>query len=214
MNTHKLLFVGLAIIVLGLIAYFAIPASDDVPNDATNQQDTDIVSEKDSGSGSFLSLMERDENIACTFTSDTEGTKSAGMFYYSDGKYRVESETETDGMTFTSNMIGLEDKSYIWGTSPQGDIALVVANDAVDAEESAREFADRQEESTIDLEEGVVYNCNPWQPVPALLEPPSDIEFMDMQEMLESMFSGEMPDMPEGFEMPEGMEIPADLQMQ
>lgn len=209
MNTKTLLLVGMSVIVLGAVVHFAMQSSDKLDADLVAQEDVEQVSKKDGGRGSFISLMNRGENISCTFTSTTEGVISEGVFYFSDGKYRVEAKTTANGVTFDSNMIGLEEQSYIWGSSPDGDMALIIANDATELDESIYDFADMQEGSAIDLDAGVEYDCDPWRPEAATFLPPSDIEFMDMQAMLQ-----DIPGLPEGFEMPEGMEIPADLQMQ
>ncbi len=202
MNTKIVVLIGVAVVVLGG-GYMLMQSSDTSGGDVANNTAQESLSEQNSGSGSFRSLMQRGENITCTFSSTAEGSVSNGTFYYGDGMYRVEAETETDGVTFVSNMIGLADKSYIWGGTPAGEMAVVIANDTTEMDESVHDFADTQQGSAVDLEAGVEYECDAWRPVPSMFVPPSDIEFLDMQAMMQNM-----PGMPEGFALPADMQTP------
>lgn len=200
MNT-KILLIGLAVIVLGGGVYLWVQPSEVTDKDNTNQQKSEQVPADDKGTGSFASLMDRGENITCTFSSDSDGVVSNGTFYFSEGKYRVESETQTNGLSFVASMIGLEDTSYIWGATPQGEMALIVPSNP-DTHQPANEFAKTEDGTAFDLDTGVAYDCKSWRPEPSMFIPPNDIEFKDMGKMFDGMPS-----------MPEGLEVPDDLQM-
>lgn len=203
MNTKIALIIGVVVIAGG--GYYlatnesveeGISTSEVPQEEARNNREVQAVGE---GEGSFATLMERDENLRCTFTSTDDYGTSEGVFYYSEGKYRVEAVTNADGVMYQSNMIGLPDVLYLWGTSPDGEMAIMMPADMNEGDETVHDFAANQEGAAVDLDAGVNYDCATWQPDSSQFEPPADKEFMDMESMLEEMMGGQMP---EGFEMP------------
>jgi len=160
------------------------------------------------GTGSLASLMNKDDDIECTFKNTDEMGTSEGLFKYSKGLHRVDIKTVTAEGSYAMSIVNNGDRTYMWGDGPEGKMAIVTTNETVEVDEEAAEFAEsHQDAQAFDMGQGVSYECKKWSVNSSVFNPPSDIEFVDMQTMFEDMMEGlpEGIELPEGFEMPEGM---------
>ena len=210
MQNIILLIIGLVVIGGGIWVYTTSsnpgPAETNVstePEPAANQDDAE---DDLSGLGSFQSILGLGGSVRCEFTSTYASQAAEGTFYTDGERFRVESTIEGPGTgAIVSNMINDGDFTYTWGTTPEGTMAIKMANAEMDASTDATTTGPAMaDEAYVDLEQQVEYDCQRWQADNSAFVPPADIDFMDM----EAMMQGAMSNMPEGFEMPEGFPSP------
>jgi hypothetical protein len=167
----------------------------------TNETETNL-----SGLGSFQSILGLGDSVRCEFKSTYEGQASAGTFYTDGERFRVESTIEGPDLgVITTTMINDGDFAYTWGTTPEGSMAIKMANPEVETSvEQNFTGPAAAEDSYVDFEQQVEYDCDRWRVDTGLFVPPIDIDFTDMEAMMREAMQG----MPEGFEMPEGFPAP------
>ncbi len=203
MNTKIVMLLSIVVVIIAAGFYFLTKSPD--TNDATgteaDKEATDSKDFKNSGRGSFASLMNSGENIKCSFSTTEEDAVSTGVFYHSGGKYRVEAETQSEGQTYQTNMIGLSNKTYMWGSSPEGEMAFVMSNDMMNNDGAVAQYTETQGSAAVDMETEAEYDCDSWRPNTSVFVPPSDVEFVDIEVMMREMFSAEIQGLPEGFKI-------------
>jgi hypothetical protein len=200
----KPLLIAIAVLVLGGAAWFLLaPPTADAPTtaDVTNESSEtaapvaamDEQSEPAlSGSASFVELMRRGEDYHCTFRSEADGMVSTGEFYTDGERYRVMADTTYDGGQAASNMLTDGTTTYVWSDTPDGTVALMMPNeDTVAAPATPEGYG--ADDTMINPNEAVEYECERWSVDEAIFAVPADIEFMDMQAMMEGM----MPSIPQ-----------------
>jgi len=208
MKKTILLIVGLVIIVGG-VWYMS---SSDTPIEEANTEATEErneqpatneqVEENLSGFGSFENILSRGDNVRCEFKSTYEGQTSEGTFVTDGERFRMEATIEDlQSGQITSNVINDGSHTYTWSTSADGTMALKIANTEIETDNTidySRSIP--PEQAQVGFEQEVEYDCDRWSVDATTFVPPNDIEFTDMEAMMQEAMQG----MPEGFEMPEG----------
>lgn len=207
----QVISIAIAVIVIAAIGYLLASeraaAPSEVNDAATNSEATSSAElteatpdrTADTGTGTFADFFGSGENVYCTFSGDyDEGVSGEGEFWYANDKMRVEATTRVDGEVYTSNMINDGDKVYVWGGTAAGMQAMVMDADTAMNEDSTDSTQTEQAAARVDMQQRVQYECNPWSARDTQFVPPSDIEFVDMQAMMDGYFQGEMRGMPEG----------------
>lgn len=187
---QNLIYVVVAVVLLGGGVWWytnqdAVPKSTgDMPGMMMNEEGK---SGGMSGTGTFATIMMMNHSMKCDFTASDESMTSEGVFYYDGDRFAVEAVTTMPEGQSQTNMITGEDAVYSWSTSAQGTYAFMMPRDEDDAEtmsqEESRGMGDTQ---SFDTDQQVAYDCDMWQVDESVFTPPSDIEFMDMQAMMES----------------------------
>jgi hypothetical protein len=201
------LLIGIVAIGAGVIAgwYIFLPDQAAAPvsqQDATEAAATNSVEDTTSEvtpqpqRGTLQALLGVGQNGYCTFRSvvSDEG-ESEGEFWFAGDEYRVAAISRIDGEVYTSNVIQTGGRTYVWGGSAAGTQAMVM-----DTPTETTQPGDTPIESQerVDLAEEVEYECNATNPPALTFTPPADIEFVDMDLMMEGFFEGEIRGMPEG----------------
>lgn len=206
MNSKVIIGVVVAVvIVLGLWLMFGperaaapTPAGTDADQTtaAVESKSNSNVGESFTGMGSFLELMGMGRNLVCDFNyvaDDTDGTV-AGTVKISRDRMRGDYEMVQAGEVYTSHMIQDAGYMYTWSETPDGTFGMkmLIPDDPETGlyEESPTELG-----RSVSLDNEVEYSCRPWGVANEDFIPPTDVEFMDMEKMME------------GF-MPEGMSLP------
>jgi hypothetical protein len=204
---HSLIIAGV-IIGVAVVAYIILAQPATAPTDiTTNPATTDTkpsampdVAEVVSGQGTLADFFGRDESVYCTFSGTYEDdTTGEGEFWYANERLRVEAITRVEGEVYTSNMINDGERTYIWSGTADGMQAIVMDTDMTTG--AAAEFdAGAATEARVDMEQAITYECEPWSVQTAQFVPPSNIEFIDMNDMMEGMFQGQLRGIPEGMD--------------
>lgn len=201
---NKIVLAVVAVVILGGGLYLMLSSESDeamntnttaMENSAENTESQDEVAM--SGTGPLSAFMESGRSVQCEFSSEDESGSADGTFRYSNEQYRVDVDTVYEEGTYQSHIISDGENMYIWGTGPQGDMAIMMSEEDTEADESAEAFVESEE--TFDAEQNVTYDCQAWSADSSAFVPPSDIEFMDMSVMMQQM----MEQMPEGFSPPQ-----------
>jgi len=154
-----------------------------------------------SGAGTFADFLNRGDSGVCTFTSVHEAGSSEGTFWYDGERIRIESVTRADGEIYTSNVINDSTKTYIWGGTAAGMQAMVFPNNTNTEPATDDVLYDTgQADARVSMDQQIEYNCESWTPRSTQFIPPSNIEFVDMDAMLQGMFEGELRGLPEGMD--------------
>lgn len=202
------LMIAAVIIGVAVVAYIlmaqpaAAPAEPRASSPATS---TPEVVEGDAagvetGEGTLADFYSRSESVYCTFTGVYEdGTTGEGEFWYANERMRVEALTRVGGEVYTSNMINDGERTYVWSGTVDGMQAMVMDTDMT--EMSAEYEAGAAADARVDMEQTIEYECQPWAARPAQFVPPSNIDFIDMNDMLDGVFQGEMRGVPEGLSL-------------
>ena len=209
MGTQQLFIIGAVVVLVGGGAWYMTQSSDDAymsshsskETRATDDSTPESLSEKITGSGSLHALMALGKSVKCTFSHTMEGETSSGTFYYDDERFRVDAHMETPEGTAHTNVLNDGTRTYTWGETPQGSMALVFDNKETDTTSFDEAPMKHESREHIDFEQQVSYDCDPWRVDPSVFVPPSDITFNDMEAMMRTALEG----MPEGFELPPGL---------
>lgn len=207
-NTQKNILIIIGVIIIGGgIWYFA---SDSEPTretetSATKQREVSDSQpeEKLSGFGSLGAILGFGDNVRCEFKTSYEGQTSEGTLVTDGERFRMESTLEDPiSGVMTSNIINDGTHTYTWGKSPQGEMAIKMANPEVEEGDSFDyDETMPNDDSYVDFEQEVEYDCDRWRVDDSAFVPPDDVDFMSMEDMMREAMQG----MPEGFEMPEGI---------
>ena len=215
MNTPQLLIIVVAVVVIGGGAWLLLQPEEEM-SPSTDATDTSAVSDTDemesvesssfTGSDTLAALMQLGASVRCDFVStDEDGTDSEGTFYTDQSRFRVDAETSTDGETYVSHMINDDERVYVWGETPEGMMGITFSGEDMEpTEPESYELPAGSDEEYVDMSQRVAYDCGRWNVDASVFTPPSDVEFSDMNAMMEEM----MQNMPEGMQMPEGFGPP------
>jgi hypothetical protein len=202
---HSLIIAGV-IIGVAIVAYILMvqpAAAPTEPTPAATEAETEAMTESDSrdlttGQGTLADFYSRGESVYCTFSGTyADDTTTEGEFWFANEQMRVEAITRVAGEVYTSNMINDGERTYIWSGTADGMQAMVMDTD-MSADMPTEYDTGAATDARVDMEQTIEYECQPWTPQAAQFVPPSNIDFIDMNAMMEGMFQGEMRGLPEG----------------
>ena len=217
MDLQKIVVLCAVVVVVGGGVWFVSqkPATAPATSEEANSAPTaDVVAESDfesiTGLGSLATLMTLGQTFTCEYRfSDNEGNAGSGTGYFDGERLRVDSSMTTDGERFNSSMINDGTFIYTWTTGGTEQFAMKMRVPEDTGEPMDYTGPEEDSRSHVDMDQEVEYDCDRWRVDPSVFVPPTNVDFMDMEAMMNEMMQG----MPEGFELPEGVELPAGFQM-
>jgi hypothetical protein len=208
-NMKQAIIAILAVLLVGsLVLLFTsqsteAPTMDDEVMNASTQtsEETTTSDTETSDRGSLADMFALGNNVRCEYSSTVEGEVSEGTFYTDGERFRVESTYTGTEETVTSNMINDGAFVYTWGNTPNGAMAIKMPVEETEVSNDEQVFMPTNSDarSYVNMEEEVEYDCDRWNVDASLFVPPSDVEFTDMEAMMQNMQQG----LPEGFQMPQ-----------
>lgn len=190
----KKVIIAVAIVVLILIVLLmtmgkkdkesATGENTDTAQTTDTKSNTEVQAPGDRGVRSFMELVGMGQDMSCTFSTDALDSKypTNGTVYTSGGKTRVDTTSVVDNKELTYSMIDDGEHTYTWGSNGEGAFAMKMKHmDMTD--QSANPNAT---ETDFDYSQQVEYDCTKGAVDAASFVPPADIEFMDMEAMMES----------------------------
>ncbi len=173
---QKEIIVGAAALMVlgGAVLYFASSSDTTavVESDTQTAAVETATTEEGMFAGSFMDLMNRGGSVECTFSEESDGSKSEGVVYVSDSKIRGNFMTTTDGTSVRSSMIQDGESMYVWSEAmPKGIKMKTDAMTPGGASAPAGMF-----DPTLAMN----YNCKSWKTDPAWFVAPPDVEFMSL----------------------------------
>lgn len=199
---QKVAILVAVVLALGVSGWYFL--SNDATDEARTQEDTESTQsaentqdESFSGFGSIAELVRRGDSFVCEFRTESEGAISEGTAYI-DGpseRYRMDATYQDASESGSFNAIVADQMMYWWGDTPEGRVGMRMSLPEEEAATAAppESFGS---EAAVSAQEDVEYECDPWRVDVSAFTPPSDVEFTDMDAMMEEMMQG----MPEGFE--------------
>ena len=149
------------------------------------------ASEEELFSGSFFDLMKAGKTVKCTFSDEGEEGSSRGEIYISGRQSRNDIYASAeDGEDFESHTIIGTEYMYTWSNVQEQGTKMKLSELDMDQEDfempSAAEMKEAYGEYQ-DIQKETSFKCVPWIPDNSKFNPPSDIEFIDMSQMMENM---------------------------
>lgn len=139
------------------------------------------------GIGSLGDLHALGKRITCTYSySDNRGTSGSGVAYFDRERMRMESTLTDSGVVSETNIINDGTSLYTWSVGDEGTFAFKMP-----AGETHANVAPQQGRAhTKTLNEEVEYECSDWRVDESMFVPPQNIEFMDMETMMQEALQG------------------------
>ena len=142
-------------------------------------------------SGSFFDLMKLGKNTKCTFSDESEGGKSEGTIYIAGKKSRNDIYASAEGgEDFESHTIIDGEYMYTWSNMQEQGTKMKLTEFDMEKEDfempSAAEMKETYGEYQ-DIKKETNFKCRVWIPDNSKFNPPSNIEFVDMSQMMEDM---------------------------
>jgi major membrane immunogen (membrane-anchored lipoprotein) len=140
--------------------------------------------------GSILDLAKMGKNVKCTYKFDNEEAAMEGTVYVSgsktrsDIKIKISDGTENDSTTITDG-----EWMYMWSTAAEQGTKMNIK----DMEQMAEKYkteGDAEEDSNNQYKnqtQDVDYKCRPWVVDNSKFNIPTNIEFIDMNEMMKGL---------------------------
>jgi hypothetical protein len=203
-KTYILVMVVLVLVTLLLWFFMGSQQSPRAVTQDQIQQNAEMMEETEGdtlrGRDTFANLFKLNRPLECAFTYEAEDIRHEGNVFVDGKKSRVESMYQDDaGMMFASSMITDGEMMYMWGSSPQGEMAIKMR---VPDATTQNTQAPTKNQNPIDPNTAVDYSCESWRVDGSIFVPPTDVQFIDMDEMMKGM--GDMMRDVEGFQIPTG----------
>ena len=138
-----------------------------------------ILSPAYAQTGSFDSLIRAGNSVECSY-SKNDGS-GGGTLFVADQKLRGEIQVNEHGQSYPMHMIHKDGLMYSWG-GPMGEKQGMLMH--VDPSRMANTGPGTAAQN---MQEEMDFTCKPWSADVSQFEPPSDVEFMDMSQMMAGM---------------------------
>lgn len=153
------------------------PAASNLPNNETNHSDDDY------SHSTLADLFSASDSLHCTFTQDENGVKSSGNVYVSGENMRGNFESITAEGTFSTNMLKNGSTGYTWQTGSSQGFQLELSDPEELFSGNSTETSEDHENAHIDS--SVEVHCDPWSEDVSLFSPPSNVEFVSVQQFMQ-----------------------------
>lgn len=168
---------ALVIVLLGGVVYTQFTKSSKSPEvkteEAKNVTENNVT-------GTIKSILEGGKTLKCAVDYSQEENGGKGTVYVAGKKMRADLISDLEGKTMESHVIYDENYSYIWSSNQADGVKMKIT------EEDLKESEEFKNES-IDLEKEGKIQCSPWVSDNAKFNPPSNIKFADLTEMMDSL---------------------------
>ncbi len=174
---NKQILIGIGVLVLALIGFLAYSQM----NKGANIQEVakqDVSSSKNS----IKSLLTGGKNVTCTISYPDN--KGSGTVYVAGSKVRGDFSMKVDNKEMMSHMIQDGLFAYMWSDDNKTGTKFKIDPNSPAPSATAGQ--------TQDLDSQVDMKCNPWSEDKSKFSAPSDIQFMDMSQMMKNSGSGPM----------------------
>ncbi len=146
---------------------------------ASDSATADTKSEVSSENLSIKSLIDRNGDYQCTFSTEENGVKSSGTVYTSSGKkMRGDFDYTVDGKQNTSHMVYDGSMAYMWQQDTKEGFKM-----SLDATE-AQKAQDKVNSTSVDPNKNFKFDCKKWSVDASKLQVPTDVKFTDLSAMM------------------------------
>lgn len=136
--------------------------------------------------GSILDLVKKGIPLSCNFEYVGEDNQTRGVTYVNGDKVRGDFFTSTSEGTMEGHMISDGEYVYTWSSEmPQG-VKMKIDEFEKDTDLESNEIATQDGQAEA-LKGDYDYKCLPWSPDSNVFEVPTDIQFTNISEMMNSV---------------------------
>jgi hypothetical protein len=175
--------------VLAIVAVIALAALGFAAYSLTrnSSQDADKGQNDSQDSGTLADFFAQGADYSCTYsTSNANETVSEANVYISNGgdQYYMETDYEENGEELTSYMIKDGEFAYTWvSNSDSGFKYTLDAESETSYTPESDDFSNNN--ASLETAFGYNYDCDPWTVNSSMFTPPSDVEFTDVEALIE-----------------------------
>jgi hypothetical protein len=191
-----IVIVGIIVLVLGAgVAVYlsrqSTPASDretmmtdkDAADTIDSDQGPQVETEIGSFTGTVTDLLQRGQNLSCTFNRADESGRIAGIVYVASQGEHMRGDFTLDqpsGAQMNAHVLRDGSYNYFWSDQlEQGTKLAVSAEDTTKASPSS--------DSQQVLDENFEYTCQPWLVDQEMFRLPADKEFIDLGQQVQQI---------------------------
>jgi len=156
------------------------PPADTAPAD-TPPADTGDSSMAELVAGTFNTVLGLGKSLECTVSYVEEGTDYEQVTYFSNNKFRSDVDIIDQTEPFESHVINDGTWLYMWSSMQAQGTKFLLEDMEGDAS------ADDYDAEAVDLEKQYEFKCVPWIADNSKFVPPSNIEFVDIGDMMQDM---------------------------
>jgi len=164
-------------------------SENNMADDETHSQETEkesVENNVEQFTGSLKELVKRDKALHCTYEGTMNGDTTKQDIYLAGDTYRIDVVTTLNGEEMRSHMINDGEWIYSWNSiTEQG---MKMSHDFIEEQGGS-------EDISVDMEDVSTYSCKSWSKDSSLFSVPSDIPFMNFDELMQGM-SDTMGDIP------------------
>jgi hypothetical protein len=133
------------------------------------------------------SLLSMAGSQKCTFQAEAAGVKTSGTIYLHQGAMRADTKVFVNNIDTEAHTILTGNTAYMWGSAmPQG----VKMNIAKFKEQSVKQ---PKESQSFDMTKEMNYSCSGWSYDASYFTVPSNVTFMDINQMMQGKMGGSVP---------------------
>lgn len=187
----KIIFSTLIIVLSGLVFSACIKTANQA---ATTEKEAPVVEKQQTEggfSGSIKDLMSFNKNQKCTWTAPDQGT---GTVYISGKKTRSEFSMLAMNGQPAQDMFSISDEEWAYSWNPATKKGMKVKVEDTDGEAADINDYKSEGEDEVDyqasIEQDYEFKCEGWRADAKMFVPPTDVEFTDMDAMVEQMEQG------------------------
>jgi len=161
-----------------------------------NATPTEQNAEMEKFSGSMRDLFEKGEPVKCNFETVMDGITQKSALYVSGKNMRMDGFNTGGGQPdLATHMIIKEDYQYIWGYDGNNGTkmkSLKVEDLDITKTDDLTTADIKPNEELVKLDQNMEMTCEKWSADSSMFNPPSEIEFVDYSEMMNSLGSGSL----------------------
>lgn len=184
------LFIPLIIVILLIAGFFAywIKMKPNSTGNSTNTQVTQAAQPTQTEKTSFSSLKDLltqgvSQQCAYAYTDEKTG-KSEGVMFIANGKVRGSfSLTDPKGVVTTGNMINDGAFSYTWNDTTKQGMKIAITEEL----KKKGEELIKDNPQVAEMNKKIDYRCKTWTADVSKFNPPTNIPFTDLSQMMEKL---------------------------
>lgn len=133
--------------------------------------------------GTLRALLALNKSMTCTFNGENKGVAYSGTSYISnDGKVRVDSKSNSQGVMTDTHMIIDGEVVHVW----MGTQGMTMNVSEMNASKSSGSVQ-TQTQASVDLDSEMDYDCSDWKKDNSKFSLPSNVTFTSLNEMMQNL---------------------------
>ena len=168
---------GFGVAVVVLLLGFQFLDKGEVKEEIVGEEKTSEVSTPKT----LLDLVAMGNEVMCSYSyADEDGDETEGEVFVAGGKTRSNYKAMmADGKATEGSAITDGEYSYVWGSGMEDGIKVRMRNEAEEPNEATVTSEYVQPDRAMD------YRCDPWTPDSSVFMLPENVEFRDLDAMME-----------------------------